>query len=149
MAHYPLDHHLRLPYRALAGAAGLYLALAGILGVAASWGNDLLGRDAGEWALGLRSNPAGAGLTTLLGLAVLAAAALGGNAHHRVNLVLGWAVLAVAMVVLAFLRTDANVLAFSMVNVIVWTALGLVVLTAALYGKVGSEREQQAARGAH
>ncbi len=143
MAHYPLNHHLRQAYRALAGAAGLYLALAGIFGIAASWGNDFLGRGGGEWVLGVRTNPGGAVLTTLIGAAILAAAALGGNLHHRVNLVLSWAVIAIATIMLALLRTDANILDFSMVTVIVWIVLGLVVLTAALYGKVGSEKNQR------
>ncbi|AGL21068.1 DUF4383 domain-containing protein [Actinoplanes sp. N902-109] len=139
MAHYPLNHHLRTPYRLLAGVAGLYLTLAGILGIAVSSGDDFFGRVAGDWALGLRFNPAGAWVTTLLGVAVLVAAARGGNAHHRANVILGWALIGVAMVMLAVIQTDANILDFSMVNVIVVTLIGLAVLTAGLYGKVGSE----------
>ncbi|WP_067508645.1 DUF4383 domain-containing protein [Actinoplanes sp. TFC3] len=144
MAHYPLNHHLRTPYRILAAAAGLYLALAGILGIVVSAGDDFFGHTAGDWALGLRFNPAGAWLTTLLGLAVLAAATRGGNTHHQLNVVLGWVLLGVSMVLLAFIQTDANILNFSMVNVIVLTVLGLAVLTAGLYGKVGSEKAQRA-----
>ncbi|GAA2549296.1 hypothetical protein GCM10010435_18850 [Winogradskya consettensis] len=135
MAHYPLDHHLRQPYRLLAAASGLYMTVAGLLGVAASWGESFFGHGS-DWALGLRFNPAGAWLSTLAGLAVLAAAALGGNVHHRVSMVLGWALMAVAMVVLAAIQTDANFLNVSMVNVIVLALLGLFVLTAGLYGQV-------------
>ncbi|MFI5932782.1 DUF4383 domain-containing protein [Actinoplanes sp. NPDC051494] len=141
MAHYPLNHHLRQPYRVLAGAAGFYLALAGIIGIATTLGDPFFHRGA-DWALGLRFNPAGAWLTALLGLAVLAAAAIGGNLHHRLNLVLGWTLMAAAMVVMALIQTDANVVNVSMVNVIVLAALGVVVLTAALYGQVESDRAE-------
>jgi hypothetical protein len=139
MAHYPLDHHLRQPYRFLAGVAGLYLSLFGVLGIASTWGEPFLHRGS-DWVLGLRTNPATAWLSTLLGLAVLAAVVLGGNVHHRVSVVLGWALIAYAMVLLAFLQTEANVLNVSMVNVIVLTLVGLTVLTAGLYGKVGDRR---------
>ena len=52
-----------------------------------------------------------------------------------------------AVLQLIVLQTDANVLNASMVNVIVLLILGLVVLTAALYGKVavGGESRVDAA----
>ncbi len=145
MAHYPVNHHLRHSYRLLALAAGCYLALAGVVGLIRTWGDPFLHRG-DDWSLGLRVNPAGSWFALLAGLAVFAAAALGGNLHHRVNMALGWALLAIAMVVMAVIRTDANVLNVSMVNVIVLTVLGLVVLTAALYGKVGAAERAQARR---
>ncbi|WP_306204816.1 DUF4383 domain-containing protein [Actinoplanes sp. RD1] len=144
MAHYPVNHHLRQPYRGLAAASGLYLAVAGVIGIVATAGHEFFARDGAGWALGVRLNPAGAWVSTLLGLAVLAVAARGGNLHHRVNLVLGWVMLAVAMVMLAMLRTDADVLGFSVATVVVWVVLGLVVLTAALYGQVGSDEQSHA-----
>ena len=61
MAHYPLNHHLRQTYRFLAGLAGLYLALVGVLGLAATWGDPFTDRGH-EWVLGLRVNPASAWL---------------------------------------------------------------------------------------
>ncbi|MEV4636167.1 DUF4383 domain-containing protein [Actinoplanes sp. NPDC049548] len=147
MAHYPLNHHLRPAYRVVAGAAGGFLALFGVLGIAATWGDPFFHRGH-DWVLGLRANPAGAWLATLLGIAILAAVVVGGNVHHHANVVLGWGVLGVAMVLLALLQTDANILNASMVNIIVLTVIGLVVLTAGLYGKVGSAeagREESAA----
>jgi hypothetical protein len=137
MAHYPLNHHLRQTYRALAALGGLYLLLFGVLGLAKTWGDPFFHRD-GDWVLGLRANPAAATLAGLLGLGVLVAALLGGNLHHRVNLVLGWALLAVAVLQMIVLQTSANVFNSSMVNVIVLNIIGLVVLTSALYGKVGT-----------
>jgi len=140
MAHYPLNHHLRQTYRFFAGVAGLYLLVTGALGVAATWGDPFFHRGS-DWSLGLRVNPAGAWLILLAGLLALIAAVSGGNLGHRVNLLLGWALCGVAMVVLAFLQTDANVLNASVVNVIALTVIGLVLLVAGLYGKVGSTEE--------
>ncbi|GGQ41580.1 DUF4383 domain-containing protein [Couchioplanes azureus] len=143
MAHYPVNHHLRQTYRLLAGASGAYLALVGVIGVAVTWGDPFFHRGP-DWVLGLRTNPAGAWLTALLGLAVLVAVLLGGNVHHHGSLFTGWGLLGVSMVLLALIQTDANVLNVSMVNVIVLTLLGLVVLTAGLYGKVA---DPETARG--
>jgi hypothetical protein len=135
MAHYPLDHPLRQPYRLLAGASGLYLGLVGAIGLAQTWGDPLFHRGS-DWVLGLRVNPAASWLSLLAGLIVLVAAVLGGNLHHRVNLVLGWGLCGFAMVVMALIQTDANVFNVSMVNVIVLAVLGLLIITSGLYGKV-------------
>lgn len=135
MAHYPVNHHLRQTYRLVAGGAGLYLSLVGGIGLARTWGDPLFHRGA-DWALGLRVNPAASGIILLAGLAVLIAAVLGGNLHHRVNLVLGWTLCVFAMVVMALIQTDANILNVSMANVVVLSVLGLLVITAGLYGKV-------------
>lgn len=137
MAHYPLNHHLRQTYRFLAGAAGLYLVVTGALGLARTWGDPFFHRGS-DWVLGLRVNPAASWLILLAGLLALAAAVIGGNVNHRVNLVLGWALCGFAMVVMALIRTEANVFNVSMINVIVVTVLGLVLITAGLYGKVGA-----------
>lgn len=147
MAHYPLNHPLRPTYRFLTALTALYLLLAGILGIGGTWGDDFFHRGS-DWSLGLRVNPASAWLLAVVGLVLLAAAALGGNLHHLVALGLGWGLPAYAMVTMALLQTDANVVNASMVNVVTLTALGLIVLTAGLYGKVGSredaDREAQA-----
>ncbi|MEU7902605.1 DUF4383 domain-containing protein [Actinoplanes sp. NPDC049118] len=148
MAHYPLNHHLRQPYRWLTAASGLYLTLFGVLGIAVTWGDPFFNRGS-DWVLGLRTNPAAAWLSTVAGLIVLVAALVGGNVHHRVNLAMGWGILAAAMVLMATIQTDANVLNVSMVNVVVLTVLGLFILVGGLYGKVGSvedgQREHEAA----
>jgi hypothetical protein len=147
MAHYPLNHHLRQPYRLLTAAAGLYLTAFGVLGIVATWGDPFFDRGA-EWVLGLRTNPATAWLSTVLGLIVLAGAVIGGNLQHRIGLALGWGLIALSMVQMAFIQTSANVFNVSMVNVIVQTLLGLVVLVGGLYGKVGSESDSRRERDA-
>jgi hypothetical protein len=147
MSHYPLNHHLRQPYRWLTAAAGLYLTLFGVLGIFVTWGDPFFHRGS-DWVLGLRTNPAAAWLSTVVGLIVLAAALIGGNLHHRVNLAMGWGILGAAMAMMATIQTDANVLNASMVNVVVLTVLGLVILVGGLYGKVGSDEEHRREREA-
>jgi hypothetical protein len=143
MAHYPLNHHLRQTYRFLAFLAGAYLLVTGLIGLAETWGDSFFGRDGHDWSLGLRVNPAGAWLFTLLGLIVVAATIIGGNVHHQVTLVVGWIMCGLAVLIMATMQTDANAVHASMINVIVLLVLGLVTLVAGLYGKVGS---RQAAR---
>jgi peptidoglycan/LPS O-acetylase OafA/YrhL len=142
MAHYPVNHHLRQTYRFLAGLAGLYLLLFGVIGLGTTWGDPFFGHGS-HWALGLRTNPAAAWLATLAGLVLLAAVVIGGSVHQRVATVLGWALCAYGVLTMAFIQTDANVFDVSMVNVIVFIVLGLICLTAGLYGRTGTD---QAAR---
>jgi hypothetical protein len=139
MAHSPLNHHRRQTYRFVAFLAGAYLLVTGVMGLAATWGDPFFHRGH-DWSLGLRVNPAGSWLLTVLGLLVVTATLLGGNLHHRINLVAGWGLLGIAMLIMATLQTDANALDASMVNVLVLLILGLVTLVAGLYGKIGTGR---------
>ncbi|WP_433298250.1 DUF4383 domain-containing protein [Actinoplanes sp. CA-030573] len=138
MAHYPLNHHLRQTYRFLAGLAAVYLTLVGVIGIARTWGDAFFYRDGGDWVLGLRVNPAASWLYAIVGVVLLASVLLGGNLLHHVALVLGWGLCGLGVLMMAFLQTDANVLNASMANVIVTIVLGLVTLTAGLYGKIGN-----------
>jgi hypothetical protein len=147
MAHYPLNHHLRPIYRLLAALAAVYLVLVGALGLGASWGEPFFHRG-GDWVLGQRVNPASAWLHLVIGALLLAVVVLGGNLFHRVTLVLGWILCGIGVIVMAFLQTDANVLNASMANVITTIVIGLVVLTAGLYGKVGSPSAARAEESA-
>ena len=139
MAHYPLNHHLRQTYRLLAALAAVYLVLVGALGLGKCWGDPFFHRGT-DWVLGQRVNPASAWLHLVIGLLLLAVVLLGGNVYHRVALALGWIICGLALAVMAFLQTDANVLNASMANVITTVIIGLVVLTAGLYSKVGPAR---------
>ena len=144
MAHYPVNHRMRGFYRALAALAGLYLFAYGIVGVATTSGADFFARGH-YWALGLRTNPAQAWLMLLVGVVVTAAAVIGRNLHHRINRMAGWGVVVLAIVVMCTMRTDANILNFSIVNVVVLIGLGLTILCAALYGKIETDPEMIAA----
>ncbi|GAB2610083.1 hypothetical protein Aab01nite_24230 [Paractinoplanes abujensis] len=143
MAHYPLNHPLRPLYRLLAFLAAAYLTLFGAIGVGVTAGDPLFHRG-GDWVLGLRTNPATAWVSLLLGVVLLVAVVVGRNLYHQVALVLGWALAGFAMVVMAVIQTDANVFNFSMINVVVLALLGLVVLTAGLYGKIGRPDDEAA-----
>lgn len=136
MAHFPLNHHLRQTYRFVAALAGLYLLVAGVIGVLQTAGAPFFDRSGGAWSLGLRVNPAGSWLLVLLGALILAGAVIGGNVHHHLSMVVGWGVLGIAMFVLAAMQTDVNVVHASMVNVIALTVVGLAALLAGLYGKI-------------
>ena len=143
MAHYPLNHHLRQTYRFVAFLAGAYLLVTGVIGLAATWGDPFFHRGH-DWSLGLRVNPAGSWLLTVLGLLVVAATLLGGNLHHNVTLVAGWAMCGIAVLIMATMQTDANALDASMVNVLVLLIVGLVTLVAGLYGKIGTAQAARA-----
>jgi hypothetical protein len=151
MAHYPVNHHLRQVYRLLAGLGGLYFALVGVIGIAKTWGDPFFYQHGGDWALGLRVNPASAWLYAIVGVVLLAVVLIGGNLLHRVAIALGWGLCGISVLVMAFIQTDANVLHASMINVIVTIALGLVTLAAGLFGKVGdagaAHAEELAAHG--
>ncbi|HEY0532021.1 MAG TPA: DUF4383 domain-containing protein [Actinoplanes sp.] len=148
MAHYPLNHHLRQSYRFGAFLAGAYLLVTGVIGLAATWGDSFFGHDGHHWSLGLRVNPAGSWLLTVLGLVIVAATVIGGNVHHRVTLVAGWALFGIAVLILATMQTDANAVDASMINVLVLLILGIITLTAGLYGKVGSSEAARAEEAA-
>lgn len=136
MAHFPLNHHLRRTYRVIAAVAGLYLLGAGVIGLIQTAGAPFFDRTGGDWALGLRVNPAGSWLFVLLGVLILGGAVIGGNLHHHLSMVVGWGLMGIAMIALTVMQTDVNVLHASMVNVVVLALAGLVVLTAGLYGKI-------------
>ena len=144
LAHIPVNHHLRPLYRALAGLSGLFLVAVGAYGVIKVSGNDLFARDGLPEVLGMRFNPFAAGLILVFGILVLAVTALGRNIDHLGNFWLGQLLVLISLLTLAFLRTDANLLGFSMTSVIVTMVVGLVVVTAGMYLKIGPEHEHDA-----
>src|SRR5205814_755662 len=82
---------------------------------------------------------------TALDAAVLAVCAvIGRNLDFLVNTLGGLVFMAVGMLMLGLLQTDANFLGFSMTNCVVSLVLGTIVFTAGLYGRTGS-----ASSGAH
>ncbi|GGM88002.1 DUF4383 domain-containing protein [Dactylosporangium sucinum] len=143
-AHFPINHHLRPLYRLLAGVAGLYMLVFGVVGFAQTSGAEFFTRDEAEWVLGLRTNPAFSLLSIVAGVIVLGANLIGRNVGHVINTIAGVVLTIVGMASLALMQTEANVFAFSMVNVIVTFVLAAVVGTASLYDRVGSTAEAQA-----
>ena len=138
MAHVPLNHHLRPLYRGLAALTGGYLLAFGVVGIADTAGTDLFAQDPGLTALGLSTNRAFAVLSVLAGLLVLGAAVIGRNVDRWVNIWVGPGFLIAGTAMLALTNTDANFLNSSVATAIVSYIIGLLLLTAGLYGKVGS-----------
>jgi hypothetical protein len=138
MAHTPVNHPLRPLYRVLAGLAGLYVLLFGILGVAETAGTELFGHPS-AYAMGLRTNLAFSIISVVAGVVILAATLIGRNIDYAVNQIAGYAFAGMGMLMLALLQTDANFLNFSVATCVVSFVISLVLLTAGLYSKVGSE----------
>jgi hypothetical protein len=133
MAHNPINHPARPIYRVISGLIGLYLVLFGALGLFVD------GR-----VFGQGTNVANSLLSIALGAIILIATVVGRNLDAAVNKYLGYGLMALGLLTLAFLRTDANVLDHTVSTSIVWMLLGITLLMAGMYGKVGTSDEQEA-----
>ncbi|HEX7745650.1 MAG TPA: DUF4383 domain-containing protein [Micromonosporaceae bacterium] len=142
MSHNPVNHPAQPVYRAISGLIGIYLVIFGGLGIIETAGGTFFAQSDVR-VLGQGTNIAHSLLSIGLGLVVLIAAIVGRNVDVRVNKPLAYAFMALAVASLAVLRTDANVLNFSVATCIVTMVIGLALLLAAMYGKVGSDDEHQ------
>ncbi|MEU4772151.1 DUF4383 domain-containing protein [Micromonospora sp. NPDC023644] len=143
MAHTPVNHPARPVYRAIGGLTGLYLVAFGVLGIIASAGNEVLAQDDTQ-VLGQGTNLGFSLLSALLGAAVLAGTAIGRNIDVMINQWLSYAIMVLSLAGLAFIQTEANIFNFSIFTVIALMVVGLVLLMVGMYGKVGTEKEQEA-----
>lgn len=146
LAHIPVNHPLRPLYRALAGLAGLYLVVFGVVGLVKSGGLDAFAHTDLPKILGQQVNPAQSGLDIVLGGAVVVSVVLGRNIDHYVNFWVGHVLYTVGIAMLALLRTDANLLGYNVTNVIVVFVVATAVVLGGLYGRVGPERHADAER---
>src|SRR5262245_21016784 len=135
MAHLPINHHLQPLYRVLAAACGSYVLVFGVIGMIQA--PAMFAQQGLPSALGLRANGAFAAASVIVG-AVLLFGAARPRLGHWVNLAGGVLFLLAGMAMMALLRTDLNFFDFSMTTCIVSFVIGLVLLTAGLYGKVGT-----------
>jgi hypothetical protein len=135
MAHIPVDHPLRGLYRATATAIGVALLVIGVIGLIRTAGDVGFFATHGERILGLTMNPAFALLNIVAGGIIAVAGFLGRNWDATINLLGGILFLLAGGVMLCVLRTDLNVLAFSITNVNVSFAIGTLLLAAGLYGR--------------
>src|SRR5574342_222246 len=140
VAHIPINHPLRPLYRVMAGACGAYVLSFGIAGLARAWWLASFAQDGRPSARGLHVNPAFAVLSITVGLVVLTGAVIGRNVDHFINLSGGVVFLTAGLAMMTLLRTDLNLLGFTMTTCIVSFVLGLVMFTAGLYGKTGTPR---------
>jgi hypothetical protein len=137
MSHIPVNHHLRPLYRTLAGFAAVYLVVFGVVGVAQTSGGGLFSR-ADVSALGLRTNLAFSVASVIAGGLILLAVFVGRNIDATLNLYGGIGFMAAGLIGLALLRTDLNVLNFSLATVIVSFVIGVLLFSAGLYGRSGA-----------
>jgi hypothetical protein len=144
LAHIPINHHLRPLYRALAGLAGLYLLVFGVVGLVKSSGLDAFAHEDLPKFLGQQVNPAQSILDIVLGGAVVVSVILGRNIDHYVNFWVGHVLYVVGIAMLALLRTDANVLGYNVTNVVVVFLVATAIVLGGLYGRVGPQRRPDA-----
>lgn len=137
MSHIPVNHPLRPLYRAAAVLAGLYVLAFGAIGLAVTNGTELFAQGDTE-ALGLRTNLAFSVLSVVVGATILGATAIGRNVDRAVYLACGLVFLFAGTVMMMLIHTDSNLLNFSIGTCVVSYVIGMVLLAAGLYAKVGS-----------
>lgn len=147
--HLPLDSPLGGVYRVGGAIGGLILLTFGVAGFFT--GASFLSTE-GEKILGLHTNGLLSVISVVFGILLLGGAIIGGNVAAATNTGIGTLMLVSGLINLTVLRTDANFLAFGMSNVIFSFALGVVILTFGLYGRVSggdprSEGNYPPARG--
>ncbi|MER7457202.1 DUF4383 domain-containing protein [Micromonospora sp. NPDC126480] len=143
MAHTPVNHPARPIFRAIGGLTGLYLVAFGVVGLITSAGNEVLAQD-DTTVFGQGTNLGFSLLSVLLGGAVLAGTAIGRNVDVMINQWLAYVIMALSLAGLAFIRTEVNIFNFSVATVIVLMVISLVLLMVGMYGKVGTEEENEA-----
>ncbi len=119
--------------RSGAVGVGLFLLAFGLLGL--TRGVPFLATQGVE-ILGLSSNGFLSALSVVVAAVLLGAAARGPRIASTVMIVLGGLFLASALANLAVLRTDLNVLAFEMSNVVFSLGVGLLLLVLGSYGRI-------------
>lgn len=144
--HLPINHPLRSFWRVLAFFTGAYILVFGIVGYisASDAGLDWFAQDNLPSALWLKANPAFSLMSIIMGAIVVLATLIGRNVDRYVNFVLGTVQLLVGIVMLGLQRTDLNYLGFGVATCIASFILGMILITAALYGRVGSVAEADA-----
>jgi hypothetical protein len=149
MAHFPVNHQLRPLYRTLAGLCGVYVLAFGITALSRHGHVGIFAQRGVPAALGLHGNPAFAVLSIVVGAVLFAGAVIGRNVDRWINLAGGLVFLVAGMVMLTLLRTSLNLLGFTVATCVVSLVIGMVLLTAGLYGQVGSiekERDEEGFR---
>ncbi len=141
MAHIPVNHRLQPLYRGLAVVCGLYVLIFGIAGVVQTRGEPMFAQDGLPWVLGLKTNLSFAILSIVAGAIVVVGGFLGGNLDRWINLIGGSVFLVAGFAMMTLLRTGLNLLGFTMATCVVSFIIGTVLLTAGLYGKVGSSAD--------
>ena len=131
--HLPVDHRLGSVYRFGGGLCGLALLAFGLLGFA----DDLtFFSTTGHHVAGLSSNGLLSLISVVFAFVLIGGAVVGGNTASLVNMIVGVLFVGSGFVNLALLDTRANFLAFHLQNVMFSFAVGLLLLTFGMYGRV-------------
>jgi hypothetical protein len=133
MAHFPINHPARPIYRVVSGLIGLYFVVFGLVGL---FGDGPV--------FGQGTNVANSLLSIVIGAVVLVATLLGRNIDAAVSKYAGYALMALGLLTLALLRTDANVLDHTLSTSVVWMLLGITLMVSGMYSKVGTAAEREA-----
>ncbi|MFF5900808.1 DUF4383 domain-containing protein [Streptomyces argenteolus] len=132
----PVDHHLATVYRYGAGFCGVVLLVFAGLGFA-----DALSPfdTAGETIAGMTTNVGLSTISTVVGLALLVGAVIGGNFASVLNMTVGALFVLSGFAHLFVLDRPANILDFGMTNVVFSFVMGLLIATFGMYGRVSSK----------
>ncbi|MET9389774.1 DUF4383 domain-containing protein [Streptomyces sp. NPDC006624] len=131
----PVDHHLATVYRYGAGFCGLVLLVFAALGFA----DALSPFNTSGTIAGMTTNVALSVISTVVGLALLVGAAIGGNFASTLNMTVGTLFVLSGFAHIFVLDRPANILDFGMTNVIFSFVMGLVIATFGMYGRVSSK----------
>ncbi|MFE5512302.1 DUF4383 domain-containing protein [Streptomyces sp. NPDC056529] len=132
----PVDHHLTTVYRVGAAVCGVLLIIFGCLGFAnalSPFGTS------GDRIAGMTTNTALSVISVVVGLALLAGAAVGGNFASTLNMIIGGLFVLSGFYHLFTLDRSANFLDFGMTNVMFSFLMGLLILTFGMYGRISSK----------
>jgi hypothetical protein len=141
MAHIPINHPLQPLYRVIAGLIGAYILVFGIVGVVQTRGVPMFEQDNLPYVLGLHANRAFAILSIVAGAVVLIGALIGGKLDERINLYGSVVFFVAGLAMLVLERTELNFLGFTPATSIVSFFIGMALLLAGLYGKVGTRQD--------
>ncbi|MFD5625786.1 MULTISPECIES: DUF4383 domain-containing protein [unclassified Streptomyces] len=133
---FPVDHHLATVYRYGAASCGILLLVFAGLGFA-----DALSpfNTSGDTIAGMTSNVALSVISTVVGLALLVGAFIGGNFASTLNMWVGGLFVLSGFAHIFVLDRPANILDFGMTNVIFSFVMGLLIATFGMYGRVSSK----------
>ncbi|MBB0232749.1 DUF4383 domain-containing protein [Streptomyces calidiresistens] len=129
----PTDHHLATVHRRGAALSGVVLMVFGILGFA-----DRLAffDTTGQQILGLSGNGLLSLISVTVGSLLIVGAFVGGDFASTLNMTVGGLFVLSGFVHLAILERSINILAFRMPNVLFGFAMGLMILTFGMYGRI-------------
>lgn len=141
MSHIPVNHPLQPLYRLLGGLCGLFVLVFGIIGLARTAGDPLF--DNGDATVfGLHLNLAFAIISVVVGAILVVGAVVGRNVDHYINLVASGVFLIAGVVMMPTQRMGGDFLNFRMSTCVVSFVIGVVLLVAGLYGRVGDQALQ-------